>query len=295
MEKKDIADIVLDGVDSTANILSNIHPALAGITIITFAIRQIISFVSPADILKRIKRIEKQLEKKKITIEEFQSKIQGISEHDTYVVRNNLNNILLNCIPETIDIYISIWIDFIMNENNSTQEELCEILNSLNKNDLILMEMISSFIKYGDKRYYITSDLKKKNQMIERIQQQKEIKEYNKKTKGIKKLDLNIYERDMRIGTKTIFWKDFSNHYKVNVEEMGYMILEKGTNEKGERTMNWAHYARSFIKLDRLGIIQLEYLNTIGTLNSMNIDRFHITLFGVELMKYIPLKRKIEY
>ena len=159
MKNKKTTNIILDGIDSTSNVLSLINPIFAGITIVTFAIKQIINYTSSDDIIKRMKKIEKQLQKKKITIEEFKFKILQLSEHDTYITRNNLINILLNCIPETIDIYISIWIDFIMNEKNSEHEELCEILKDLNKNDLLLLEMIKKFIKYGEKRYYITSKI----------------------------------------------------------------------------------------------------------------------------------------
>ena len=42
-----------------------------------------------------------------------------------------------------------------------------------------------------------------------------EIKEYNSKTKGIKKLDFRYSDRDIRIGNKTIFWKDFSKYYNM--------------------------------------------------------------------------------
>lgn len=294
MKNKKTTNIILDGIDSTSNVLSLIHPIFAGITIVTFAIKQIINYTSSDDIIKRMKKIEKQLQKKKITIEEFKFKILQLSEHDTYITRNNLINILLNCIPETIDIYISIWIDFIMNEKNSEHEELCEILKDLNKNDLLLLEMIKKFIKYGERRYYITSEISRNIRIEQEAEENKKIEEYNKTTKGIKKLDINFSDRDMRIGERTIFWKDFSNYYNVRVSEMGYMILEKGINEKGEETMNWAYYARSFIKLDRLGIIQLDYIDTLGTINSLNIDRFHITLFGEKLLEYIPLKRSIE-
>lgn len=75
---------------------------------------------------------------------------------------------------------------------------------------------------------------------------------------------------------------------------MGYMILMNGVLESGKETMIWAYYVRSFIKLDRLGIIQLDYNSTLGTINSLNIDRFHITLFGEQLLNYIPLIEDID-
>ena len=276
-KRNDNGVAVIDGIDSTANVLSLIHPAFAGLTIITFVIKQIINYVCTDDIVKRINKIEQQLNNKKINIEEFKEKITNLTEHNMYVVRNNLSNILLNCIPDTVDIYISIWIDLIMSDTNSA-------------NDLLLLEMIKTFMKYGEKRYYISSEMTKRNRVEERKKENEEIREYNSKTKGIKKLDFRFSDRDIRIGNKTIFWKDFSKFYNVNVGEMGYMILDKGINENGEKTMNWAYYVRSFIKLDRLGVLQLDYHSTLGTVNALNI-----ALFGEKLLEYIPLKRKNTY
>ena len=293
MKKNEMATKVLDGIDSTANVLSLIHPTLSGLTIITYVVKQIINYASSDDIVKRIHKIEKQLNNKKIDMEEFKSKILELSDHNVYVARNNLNNILLTCIPETVDLYISLWIDLIMNEESSVYEELCEILNSLNKNDLLLLKMIKKFMKYGEKRFYITSELANRKRGEEEKQRNAEIKEYNAKTNEIKKLEVRYSDRDVRIGDKTIFWKDFSNYYNVNVNEMGYMILAKGINEEKQLTMDWAYYVRSFIKLDRLGILQLDYYTTVGTINSLNIDRFHITLFGEQLLEYVPLERNI--
>lgn len=155
--------------------------------------------------------------------------------------------------------------------------------------------MIKNFMKYGEKKYYISSELDKRSRLEEKRRENEEIKEYNSKTKGIKKLDFNFSDRDMRIGNKTIFWKDFSEYYNIKVGEMGYMILDKGINENGEKTMNWAFYVRSFIKLDRLGVLQLDYYSTLGTVNSLNIERFHVTLFGEKLLEYISPNKKIDY
>ena len=95
-KRNDNGVAVIDGIDSTANVLSLIHPAFAGLTIITFVIKQILNYVCTDDIVKRINKIEKQLNNKKINIEEFKEKITNLTEHNMYVVRNNLSNILLN-------------------------------------------------------------------------------------------------------------------------------------------------------------------------------------------------------
>ena len=40
-----------------------------------------------------------------------------------------------------------------------------------------------------------------------------------------------------------------------------------------------------FIKLQNLGILELDYINTTENINSLNVERLHITLFYNELLK----------
>lgn len=42
---------------------------------------------------------------------------------------------------------------------------------------------------------------------------------------------------------------------------------------------------KSFIKLQNLGILELDYINTTENINSLNVERLHITLFYNELLK----------
>lgn len=291
MKTNNKTNLALDGVDAASGLLSPLHPGLATITIITFVIRQITAFASPDDIVARMKKIESKLAKKKITIEDFKTKASNMTEHNSYIARNNLNYILVNCIPETLDVYIELWIDYIMKDTNSIQEELCEVLSSLNKSDLTLLEMIKSFNAYGEKKYFDEKKLARK-ETIKKLKEQ-QVKDNTTKNNS-RYIKTNWVDRDIIIDGKTIFWKDFSNHYELNVNEMGYMILMNGVLESGKETMIWAYYVRSFIKLDRLGIIQLDYNSTLGTINSLNIDRFHITLFGEQLLNYIPLIEDID-
>ena len=53
-KRNDNGVAVIDGIDSTANVLSLIHPAFAGLTIITFVIKQIINYVCTDDISIRV-------------------------------------------------------------------------------------------------------------------------------------------------------------------------------------------------------------------------------------------------
>lgn len=162
MKTNNKTNLALDGVDAVSGLLSLLHPGLATITIITFVIRQITAFASPDDIVARMKKIESKLAKKKITIEDFKTKASNMTEHNSYIARNNLNYILVNCIPETLDVYIELWIDYIMKDSNSIQEELSEVLSSLNKSDLTLLEMIKSFNAYGEKNILMKRNLQEK-------------------------------------------------------------------------------------------------------------------------------------
>ena len=87
---KEKSVVVFDGIDSTANVLSLINPVFAGLTIITFVVKQIINYANSNDIVKRMNKIEKQLNNKKIHMEEFREKIINLSEHNMYIARNNL-------------------------------------------------------------------------------------------------------------------------------------------------------------------------------------------------------------
>ena len=68
---------------------------------------------------------------------------------------------------------------------------------------------------------------------------------------------------------------------------MGLALLYEGTNEDNGAGTNWAYLVKSFLKLEKLGIIQMDYINTPGTISSLNVERFHITLFGEKLLEYV--------
>ena len=44
------------------------------------------------------------------------------------------------------------------------------------------------------------------------------------------------------------------------------------------------------MKLNDLGVLQVDYLVTVGTANNLNIDRFHITLLGKRILTYVSKK-----
>lgn len=273
-----------------SGILAEVNPVFLGIPIITFVINRATGFVSERNIVNRIKKIEKKLVDKKINMEEFKEKVFQLSEHNEYIVRNNLNNLLLNSIPEVVDTYIELIIELIMHQENSIYEELCEILINLNVNDLELLKMIKDYKINGVKKEFernIEKERKLEEDNKEIDKKNEEIEEYNKSHK-MKKIKYNkFYDRNFRLEDNTIFWNDFIETYQLKSAGLSLILLYKTTNPMGEKSMKWAFIARAFLKLEKLGIIQMEYLSTLGTINSLNIDRFHINLFGQELLKYI--------
>lgn len=289
-EKVEKVNIGTEIANIASGVLAEVSPLFLGIPLISFAINRVVGFTSEKNIINRLKKIEKKLLDKRITIEEFREKVFQLSEHNEYIVKNNLNNLLLNCIPEIVDTYIEVIIDLIMKQENSIYEEICEIISSLNINDITLLKMIQEYKKDGvrDEFENNVKKIKKQEEENKRIDiENKEIEEHNKTSRIKKMKGIKFYDRNFKMGEDTIFWKDFMKTYELDCPELGFTLLYEAINENGERSMHWAYWARSFLKLERLGIIQLDQINTIGTINSLNIDRFHITLFGLKLLTYI--------
>ena len=116
-----------------AGILSSVNPAFSLIPLFVYAINWTFGLASPEYIVKRLNKINERLIKRKISIEDFKNEILSLSEHNEYIVLNHLRNILLVAIPENVDIYIELIIDFIMKKEYDEKETLCEIVNILNK------------------------------------------------------------------------------------------------------------------------------------------------------------------
>ena len=266
-----------------AGILSSVNPAFSLIPLFIYAINWTFGLSSPEYIVKRLNKINEKLIKRKIDIEDFKNEILSLSEHNEYIVLNHLRNILLTAIPENVDIYIELLIDFIMKKEYDEKETLCEIVNMLNKKDIQLLHMIKEYRSNGNRENY---DKNTERALKEKIENE-EIDKNNRTPKlGLKKI--NWVNRNVVIdSSNTIFWRDFEKYYELQAGEMGFILLGQTIDEEGNETKEWAYIGKSFIKLQNLGILELDYINTIENINSLNVERFHITLFGDELLKYI--------
>lgn len=270
-------------VNAGAGILSSIDPAFSLIPIFVYAVNWTFGLASPEYIIKRLNKINEKLIKRKISIDDFKNEVLNLSEHNEYIVLNHLRNILLTAIPETVDIYIELIIDFIMKKEYDEKETLCEIVNLLNKKDIQLLHMIEEYRDNGDRKYYDKNTEKAQKEKIENEKKDRSDKTPYLGLKKIRWVDRNIVIDN----SSTIFWKDFEKYYELQTGEMGFILLGETMDEEGNKSKEWAYIGKSFIKLQNLGILELDYINTTGNINSLNVERFHITLFGNELLKYI--------
>lgn len=98
------------------------------------------------------------------------------------------------------------------------------------------------------------------------------------------------YDRSVIYGINTIFWTDFTDFYKlVNIYDMGRILNEAGKNEDGIEVYDWAFLIRALLKMQSKGVVQLEFVSSLGTISQNNIDRFHITIFGQNLLEHIMI------
>jgi hypothetical protein len=96
----------------------------------------------------------------------------------------------------------------------------------------------------------------------------------------------------------TIFWKHFIsfvlNTQEPIVRDMGllynrelFVKTEDGTQSK---SIMLSYIPRSIIKLQSLGVLQYDFITTLGTSSPTYIDRFHITFFGQKILEYIDIE-----
>lgn len=95
----------------------------------------------------------------------------------------------------------------------------------------------------------------------------------------------------------TIFWSDFIKmlHLEITATDMSAFLNKRFTQKAPDGTLEediteFAYIARSIIKLQNLGVLQCDFITTLGTISPNNIERFHITFFGQKLLEYISLE-----
>lgn len=251
------------------------------IPVVSSVTNELCTYFDSKSVEKRLHEFEKKLEKQSISIETMQNRINQLSEHGQYVFRNILKHLCLSALPETTDALINCLIAYLMEDKQDMSEELCEIVCSCNANDIQLLRMIKHFLSEGKREFRQKMIAKSQNDISESRTDENE--NTNKVYTPIRWRDRNVI-----YGENTIFWADFTEFYElINVKDMGVMLNRLGKNEEGNEVYDWAFLIRSLLKFQSKGVVQLEFLSSLGTISSNNIDRFHITLFGQNLLRYI--------
>ena len=250
-----------------AAILSNpailtIPPQLASIPIIIMVLSEIFLYADKKIVEKRMQLFKEKVIKREVSLEELSLKISEMNEHQQFVLRNNLKFLCLSALPDTVDLFIKLLIDYIATEEQELEEELCEIVRQFNANDIKLLNKIKEYLIVGA-----------------RTSHEEAIKRAEEKQKGF------WQDRSVIYGKNTIFWSDFCHHYNLHIDYAGRMLNQVPTDSE-ENKMQWGYMMRSLLKLETLGILELEYIPTVGTVNKNNVDRIHVTIFGQELLKY---------
>jgi len=284
---REITKTTLNIISPIASALSLVNPALLSIPVIASVSNELCAYFDTKSVEKRLLEFQKKLEEHSITIERLKDCVNQLSEHSQYVFRNNMKHLCLEALPETTEALITCLISYLMGDKQDMDEEICEIICSCNANDILLLQLLKYYIAEGTRAYHC--------EMIEKAQRddkdingQVESSEGGEQKRYIAK---KWYDRNIIYGENTIFWKDFSEFYKLqNVNDMGKMLNMTGWAESGTEVYDWAYIVRSLLKFQREGVVQLEFVSTLGVISQNNIDRFHITIFGQNLLNYIKVE-----
>lgn len=253
--------------------------ALAGIPVVGSVISEIIGYFNEKEIIKRIETLDSKFNQMDASVENIKDIISNFSEHDYYTLRRNLKHLIIDAQPEVVESFNNSIVDFILYDKNRTMaEEASEILRDLNSNDIELLELI---------KYFMSLNLlqKKKNETLEKINNPD-------KEKG------RWRDRQIIFDERTIFWEDFISFLDIrNVKSkisLDIILNSTFNSSRGDIVYDFAFMGKSFIKLQRLGVLSMDFVTTYGTSSQNNVNRFHLSLFGEKLLTYIDISAKIE-
>lgn len=263
---------------------STINPSFLAIPVITSVNNELCGYFDSKGVEKRLLEFQRMIEEQSITIENLKNRINVLDEHSQYVFRNNVKHLCVSALPETTETLINCLISYLMNANQDMDEEICEIVCSCNANDIRLLQMIRQYIEEGQRIHYYEMLEKLKDDINDRHTKQEPNEDVKRKTYSPKKW----YDRNVIYGENTVFWKDFTQFFHLkNANDMGVVLNTFGESGEGKETYIWASLVRSMLKFQSKGVIQMEFITSLGTISQNNIDRFHITLFGQKLLEYI--------
>lgn len=283
---KQITQTALNISSPVASLLSVFNPILLSIPIIASVYNELCVYFDTKWVKKRLSQFQEKIEEQAITIDTLQARIDLLNEHSQYVFRNNFKYLCLSALPETTEPLIECLISYLMNGKQDMDEELCEIICSCNANDIELLKIVKRYMKDGTRAYH--------QQMIKKYQD--DVREMQNQTQITNQESITTYtlhkwyDRNTIYGENTIFWKDFTEFFKlIDIYDMGRMLNEIGKDEDGFEVYDWAFLIRALLKMQSKGVVQLEFEATTGIISQNNIDRFHLTLFGQNLLEHIKV------
>lgn len=280
MNIKEIFRKVMNVFSPVASALSLVNPTFLAIPVIASVSNELFAYFDSKSTEKRLLQLQEAVEHTGVEIPEFAEQVSKLDEHGQYVVRNIVKHLCLSAPPEVTDTLNKAIIDLIMNEPHGMPEHICEILQQCNANDIKLLRRIKRFQIDGDKSAYHQKLIETKKDANSR----------------------GIHDRSILYGEQnTIFWSDFTKTLWTGTEitDIGVLLNQRILAEDSEgncsiEILDLAYLARSIIKLQNLGVLQCDFITTMGTTSTNHIDRFHITLFGKKLLEYIDIDEKEE-
>ena len=286
-KRKEVIQKTLNVASPIASVLSLINPAFLAIPVVASVSNELCAYFDAKSVENRLLQLQQRIEEDAIAIEDLKRMVNALNEHSQYVVRNNLKHLCLSALPETTDVLIRCLISYIKEDNRDMDEEICEIICSCNANDIELLQLIKQYIFEGPRDRH--REMIKKG--LDDAEEKEDQTENSSVGMGKAYHPIRWKDRNIIYGNDTIFWKDFTDYFQLqNVSDMGKILNLPGRSENGEETYAWAYMARSLLKFQSQGVVQLEFVSSLGTISQNNIDRFHITLFGQALLNYVEVE-----
>lgn len=275
-----VARPLLNITSAIISALPAVDPRLLAVPVIASVVNEIGAFFDAASIERRLHELEVKLNEQTVSVDRLQERLECLDEYGRYVFRNNLKHLCLTALPETTDTLINSMIAYLMEDAQEMDEEICEIVSACNANDIRFLKRLKQFLEKGERT--------QQNQKYIEAQQNAAQSHENDSVGGGFFTPTRWQDRNVIYGENTIFWKDFTKFFNmINIDDMGRILNQTAVDRDGNENMEWAYLMRSLLKFQNLGVVQVEFRATVGTISANHVERFHITLFGQRLLKYI--------
>jgi len=265
-------------------VISLLKPEFAGLTVVASVLGELFGYFDNKSTERRLKKLQDKIENLGIKLEDFKLKLDAMDEHGAYFIRNSIKHLCLSALPETVDVLNKSIIDYIManEKDKGLPEEAGEIIRQLNAHDISQLRKIKRHISNN----ISTSKLLSAPPKIEHETTTNEPVSNSE----IKFVPRRLQDRNMIYGSNTIMWSDYSavsDPDNDKIPELGSILNTTLVNEKGEKIFDHLYEPRSLLKLQSLGVLHFDIVNSMGFISPININRFHITHFGLKILEYI--------